>query len=108
MKQQLPAAIMTFFSVGNGSTTEAPSTYFADDAKVYDEEHHYQGHAAIQEWRAEARRKYTYRAEPSAVTEEADGIHVRATVTGNFPGSPAQIEYRFQLAGEKIKTVEIR
>lgn len=107
MKNQLPNAISTFFSVGNGTAETAPSEYFAEDAIVHDEDQSYQGPAAIQAWRAESRRKYLYHAEPIAVTQEATGVKVRANVTGNFPGSPAQIEYIFQLAGDKIKTLEI-
>lgn len=107
MKNQLPNAITTFFNVGNGTTEVAPNAYFTEDATVQDEEQRYQGHAAIQAWRAETRRKYVYHTEPIAVTQEADSINVHATVTGSFPGSPAQIDYRFQLVEDKIKTLEI-
>lgn len=41
-------------------------------------------------------------------TQDNDGVHVvRANVTGNFPGSPACLSYRFGLERGLIDSLEI-
>ena len=63
--------------------------------------------ASFREWAAEARRKYSYRAEPIAVEGPAVAPIVTARVTGNFPGSPTDLRYRFTLANGAIVALEI-
>ena len=107
MHLQLPPAITTFFEVSNGATDEALTHCFASDAVVRDEAHTYQGQAAIHAWLCAAQDKYTYHTEPFAVVQEGANVQVRATVTGTFPGSPAQLTYSFQVADDKIIALEI-
>ena len=107
MHIQLPPAITTFFEVSNSATDEALNHCFASDAVVHDEAHTYQGQAAIQAWLRAAQEKYSYHTEPAAVVQAGDNVQVRATVTGNFPGSPAQLDYSFHLAADKITALEI-
>ena len=107
MHIQLPPAITTFFQVSNGATAQSLSDCFASDAVVRDEAHTYQGQAAIHSWLRTAQDKYTYHTEPLAVVQEGDNVQVRATVTGNFPGSPAQLDYNFHMANDKITALEI-
>ncbi len=107
MHIQLPPAITTFFAVSNGAADEALNHCFASDAVVHDEAHTYQGQAAIHAWLRAAQDKYTYHTEPSAVVQAGNNVQVRATVTGNFPGSPAQLDYSFQVADDKITALEI-
>jgi len=108
MNIQLPSSIATFFKVSNGADASALGDCFASDAIVHDEDHTYQGLEAIQAWRRAAKRKYTYTVEPLESAQEGASVQVRAQVTGNFPGSPAQLEYLFQLADAKIEALEIR
>lgn len=107
MHIQLPPAITTFFAVSNGAAEGALNDFFAGDAVVRDEAHTYQGQAAIHAWLRAAQGKYNYHTEPFAVVQEGANVQVRATITGTFPGSPAQLEYSFQLADDKIKALEI-
>ena len=107
MHIQLPPALTTFFQVSNGATEQSLSDCFADDAVVRDEARTYQGHAAIQSWLRTTQDKYAYHTEPFAVVQEGANVQVRATVTGTFPGSPAQLTYSFQVAGDKIIALEI-
>lgn len=107
MHIQLPPAITTFFAISNGAAEGALNDCFARDAVVRDEAHTYQGQAAIQSWLRTAQHKYTYHTEPFAVVQSGDNVQVRATVTGNFPGSPAQLDYSFHVADDKITALEI-
>ena len=107
MHIQLPPAITTFFAVSNGAAAGALNDCFASDAVVHDEAHTYQGHAAIHTWLRAAQDKYTYHTEPFAVVQEGDNVQVRATVTGTFPGSPAQLDYLFHVVDDKIIALEI-
>ncbi|MNU10213.1 hypothetical protein D3C72_2572370 [compost metagenome] len=63
--------------------------------------------AAIQAWKAETSTKYIYTTQPLAVEREANSQVVRARVTGNFPGSPVDLRYRFALERGLIASLEI-
>lgn len=107
MSVQLPDSITTFFQVSNGAEVSALRHCFTEDAVVRDESHTHQGHEAIQTWLLEARRKYAYSVEPLDVAQQGSSVKVQAKVTGNFPGSPVQLEHAFQLAGGRIESLEI-
>ena len=81
--------------------------HFSPDAVVIDENRSHRGHAAIQLWMEESARKYSFVAEPFDVTDEGTQTVVTAHVTGNFPGSPVDLRYRFALEGGKITSLEI-
>jgi len=50
-------------------------------------------------WTAKVRRKYRFHAEAAATEEVADRTVVTAPLTGDFPGNPVDLGYRFRLAG---------
>lgn len=102
----LPEPIATYFAVDKGDRT-AIARCFTDDAVVKDEGHAYTGLAAIVQWRTGVSAKYTYTSELLAF-EEADGrAVVTSRLTGNFPGSPVDLRYRFRLERGKIAALEI-
>ncbi|RDI26221.1 hypothetical protein DFR41_103378 [Pseudacidovorax intermedius] len=101
----LPAPIAAYFAAD--PETEALAHCFTAQAVLKDEGHTYTGARAIQTFMADASAKYNATAVPFALEQE-DGSHVvRATVTGNFPGSPIVLSYRFRLAGALIASLEI-
>jgi hypothetical protein len=63
--------------------------------------------ATIRAWAEEVRRKYHFHAETIAVEEMADRTIVTAHLTGDFPGNPIDLRYRFKLAGSRIVALEI-
>ena len=65
------------------------------------------GRQAIGRWKAEATAKYHYTSEPLAVDCSGADVTVIARVTGEFPGSPIELRYRFTLEGDKIARLEI-
>jgi len=108
MSVQLPDSIASFFRVSNGAEASELRHCFTGNAVVRDEGHTHQGHEAIQAWLLEARRKYAYSVEPLEVTQQGSSVKVRAKVSGNFPGSPVQLEHVFRLTGDKIESLEIQ
>ncbi|WP_081760349.1 nuclear transport factor 2 family protein [Bordetella petrii] len=108
MALSLPDPISAYFELSNGSDTVRVDYCFTQDAVVVDERRTHRGHEAIQSWKREARKKFEYTVEPVNVSREGDRITVLANVVGNFPGSPVQLDHVFELADDKIKSLEIR
>ena len=106
MPINLPRPIDAYFTADRGDI-EAVARCFTETAVVRDEGHTYKGLAAIKQWKMESTKKYTYTSEPFA-SEYKDGITiVTSRVTGNFPGSPVDLRYFFDLEGTKIASLEI-
>jgi hypothetical protein len=106
MTFKLPQPIAAYFAADRGSS-EVFAQCFTSNAIVKDEGHTYNGTAEIQQWNAESSTKYTYTAEPFAFKEKDGRIIVSSRVTGNFPGSPIDLQYFFELAENKIAALEI-
>jgi hypothetical protein len=81
---------------------------FAADALVHDEGRTIRGIAAIKAWRSETEEKYHHTVEPLSVTGRDGKTVVTAKVSGNFPGSPVNLDHIFELHGDKIVSLEIR
>ena len=107
MNVQLPDSIITFFEVSNGAETSVLEQCFTENAIVHDENHAHQGHKSIRVWLREAQRKYAYTVEPLDVAQQDHTFKVRARVSGNFPGSPVELDHVFRLAGDRIEFLEI-
>jgi ketosteroid isomerase-like protein len=107
MNPNLPESISAYFSASNGQDTSHIEHYFSADAVVIDEGSPRRGLAAIGSWMQEAQTRFQFRAEPKAVARDDERVVVTATVTGNFPGSPASLHYAFLLKDNKIQFLEI-
>ena len=107
MSPQLPEPIAGYFSTAKSADQTTIMRHFSPDAVVIDENRSHRGHAAIQLWMDESAKKYSFVAEPFDVTDEGTVTVVTAHVTGNFPGSPVDLRYRFALEGDKITSLEI-
>jgi hypothetical protein len=102
----LPDPIAAYFAADLRSG-DAIARCFTPEAVVKDEGHTYRGREAIKAWKAAASVAYTYKSEPFAV-EQKRGLHVvTSRVTGNFPGSPVHLRYRFRLERGLIAALEI-
>jgi hypothetical protein len=80
---------------------------FTPDGRVVDEGRTHAGLAEIEAWKTAAVDKYSYTAEPFALTQQDRQYIVASRVTGNFPGSPVDLRYLFTFEGGKIATLEI-
>ena len=102
----LPKPIAAYFTADKGDA-KAISQCFTQNAVVKDEGHTYKGRAAIKQWKAGTTTKYEYTSEPFACEEKDGKTVVTSRLVGNFPGSPVDLRYFFQLKGEKISSLEI-
>jgi NAD(P)-dependent dehydrogenase (short-subunit alcohol dehydrogenase family) len=107
MTVKLPLPIVRYFQAANGDNADAVAAGFTADAHVLDEGRDHHGRDAIRTWAAGARRQYRFHAEPRSFESRQDGGVVTAHLTGDFPGAPADLRYRFSLAGEEIADLEI-
>lgn len=107
MTLSLPDPITVYFEISNGSGSARLAQCFTEDAVVTDENCTHRGLDAIQAWKHEARSKFDYSVEPVSVARDSDRITVTANLVGNFPGSPVLLDHKFELAGDKIKSLQI-
>ena len=103
----LPPAIDVYVKAENAGDVESLSQCFAPDAIVRDEGRTYEGLPAIKAWKAETKRKYRHTVEPLALAREDRKIVVTSPLTGNFPGSPIEVEFVFKLDGDRIASLQI-
>jgi hypothetical protein len=104
----LPTPITIYIAAENSGDAEALAKCFAKGAVVRDEGKTIEGLAAIKQWKAETKKKYQHTVEPLTVAQEDGKIIVTNRLTGNFPGSPIELEFVFTLEGDKIASLEIR
>lgn len=104
---RLSAPIADYFAADKMVDAAAVSRCFTENAIVKDEGHTYTGIAEITRWKTEASKKYEYTCQPIACEQEHGKTVVTCTLTGNFPGSPVDLRFFFELAGEKIASLEI-
>jgi hypothetical protein len=104
----LPTPIAIYIDAENRGDTEALAQCFAEDAVVRDEGKTIEGLADIKRWKAETKKKYQHTIEPLASAQKDGRIIVTNRLTGNFPGSPIDLEFVFTLDGNKIASLDIR
>jgi ketosteroid isomerase-like protein len=107
MTLSLPKLLSEYFSAANARDADRVAACFAEDAIVRDEGREIRGRGNIREWAEHTGRIYRYVATATAVEETADRPVVTAHLTGDFPGSPIDLRYRFLLAQGRIARLEI-
>lgn len=103
----LPPAIASYFAANTEFDVERMLAPFAPDAVVFDESKTRSGTEELRAWIEEATVGAKAVATPVWTTLDADAHIVTANVAGDFPGSPLMLTFRFRLAGDKIKHLEI-
>lgn len=107
MRSTLPNPIKEYFSADR-QDADAVASCFTDRAVVKDESRTWIGRDGITQWKKSTTARYRYTSEPIA-SEAKDGtITVTSRLTGNFPGSPVELRYVFELDGDKISSLEIK
>lgn len=102
----LPEPIAAYFAAEHNP--EALARCFTAQAVMKDDGHTYTGVDAIKAFMAEASARYSATTVPFALERE-DGFQIaKAKVTGNFPGSPIDLSYRFRLERGLIAALEIK
>jgi uncharacterized protein (TIGR02246 family) len=104
----LPPLFATYLQATNERDAETLIALFAPDAVVTDEGREHRGTAAIRAWREETGKAYTYTAEAIAFAQRGDLSVLTATLTGDFPGSPTDLDFDFTLdAAGRIAALHI-
>jgi hypothetical protein len=106
MTLRLPKPVSAYFAA-DAVNGEAVSGCFAENAVVEDEGHTYNGRAEIKRWKEEASTKYQYTCEPLVHEDKGNKCVVTCRLTGNFPGSPVDLRFAFELAGEQIVSLRV-
>lgn len=107
MTAALPAPVRRYFDTRNARDFDAATAAFLPDAVVADEGGTHAGPAAIRAWMAETAAKYDDRAAVRRVVQHGAAVEVVAEVSGDFPGSPADLRFRFTLEEDRIRRLEI-
>jgi hypothetical protein len=107
MAIDLPKPILDYFQADQGDRG-AVADCFTDAATVTDEGKTYLGRNAIREWKRASSQKYSYTVDPFSVEEIGGASVVTAHVAGNFPGSPVDLRYFFQLEHGRVASLEIK
>ena len=107
MKTQIPEIIEMYFRASNANDVEKLVSCFATDAVVTDENETHRGTAAIKEWSVNVRKKYEFKTEVLRAVEKPNAVIVTAKLSGTFPGSPVDLDFKFTLKGNQISSLEI-
>lgn len=103
----LPEPIAAYYAADPLKPSDVAAS-FAQDAVVIDESRTYSGRAEIKGWAAETLGRYAdLVVTPTAVFNRHGRTIVTAHVSGDFPGSPVDLDYAFELAGDEIARLEI-
>jgi SnoaL-like protein len=108
MDVNLPVPVAIYLAAENQGHTEIVAHCFTQSAVVRDEGQTIEGLAAIKQWEAETKRKYQHTIEPLTSAQKDGKIIVTNRLTGNFPGSPIELDFVFTLESDKIVSLEIR
>ena len=107
MLAKLPQPVVNYLAAVTAKDTDMFARCFTDDALVHDEGRDYRGIEAITAWKTETQTKYKYVIEPLDALVSGNTVKLRARLTGDFPRSPADLDFEFMLANEKIASLEI-
>jgi hypothetical protein len=108
MLLNVPPVVAEYLSAERAKDASRLSLCFAENGVVHDEGQDRCGREAIQQWKEDVDAKYRYVSTPLAASVDKDTVIVRARLTGEFPGSPLEVNQVFKLDGGKIVSLEIR
>ncbi|MCJ0978914.1 nuclear transport factor 2 family protein [Rhodococcus sp. ARC_M12] len=95
-----------YFELATRADSEPYFALFAPDAVVEDEGREHHGIDAIRRWRTEVPQ---VRYDVLSVVESGTGSTTTAQISGDFPGSPVNLSYWFELAQDgRIAVLRIR
>jgi hypothetical protein len=103
----LPAPVANFLAADNAKDPDLLARCFTNNAFVHDEGKDYRGVDAIKAWSQDSFAKYEHIIEPLDATVASDTVNLHARLTGSFPNSPVELDFRFTFANDKIARLEI-
>ena len=104
---KVPKPVASYLAAEKAKDADMLFLCFADDARVHDESRDYRGTDAIKSWKKAIEAKYRYVMEPLDASVSENIVKLRARLTGDFPGSPVELNYTFTVK-DKITHLEIK
>jgi len=108
MALDVPEPVAGYLAAEQAKDAAALSCCFTENGTVHDEGQDYHGRDAIRQRKYAADAKYRYVLQTLNVQIFGDLVTARARLTGEFPGSPVELDHIFKLSGDKIASLEIR
>jgi len=105
---KVPEPVAAYFAAEEAKDADKVSACFVEDGTVHDEGRDYRGRGAIRQWKQEADKIYRYVMLPLDAQTNENEVTVRARLTGDFAGSPLELNHIFKLKTKKIASLEIR
>jgi len=103
MPDTLPLPVVRYLAA---KTPTEIADCFTENGVAVDEQQTRRGRAEIVKWREDVA-KINYRQDILSAKHDGNQAIVTCRITGDFKGSPAQLDYRFDLAGDLISRLEI-
>jgi hypothetical protein len=103
----LPQAVTRYFEATNRFDAESAAACFTPEAIVRDEGKTHVGTDEIRNWVSYASREYQPQASVVGAQQQGDKLAVAVSVTGQFPGSPVELDFEFYLRDEKIAELTV-
>jgi len=106
--KNLPLTVARFVETSNARDVNAFVTCFATDAVVADEGRTHRGLDEVRAWKQESQDRYRYTIDPVRLAKRDGETILTATLAGDFPGSPVELDYEFRIVDDAIETLSIR
>ncbi|MPT22203.1 MAG: nuclear transport factor 2 family protein [Starkeya sp.] len=103
----MPESVQAYFDAERRNDPDALVAAFAAGAVVRDEGTVHEGLPAIRRWWVAAKEKTHHVTAPLEMSGSGDTVSVCALVSGDFPNSPATLDFAFTIAQGKIVALEI-
>ncbi|THV13595.1 nuclear transport factor 2 family protein [Rhizobium rhizophilum] len=107
MSNTMTGPVEAYFEGRNARDFARALSGFSDNAVVRDESRTHRGPQEIRAWMMETIAAYDDRSDLLNVEMEDNTVIATAEVSGNFPGSPITLRYRFMTERGMITSLEI-
>jgi hypothetical protein len=105
--KQLPKIVRRFFAATNRWNASLTAACFTPTATVRDEDRDYKGREAIHAWVSETSRRYRPTFTPLQSFADDGVVRVKMAVSGQFPGSPVNLDYELRVQHGRISNLII-
>jgi ketosteroid isomerase-like protein len=102
MALDFPEPVAEYLAAEKAKDADALSCCFTEDGTVHDEGQDYHGRDSVRQWKQAADAKYRYVLQTINVQTYGDLVTVRARLTGEFPGSPVELDHIFNFPTTRL------
>lgn len=103
----LPKVVSELISTQNSFDSAAYANCFSPTAIVFDEGKTHKGKKEIQDWITDANERYQATMQPLSFEEKEYESILKVKVSGNFEGSPIQLNYHLEIEDDQIQSLKI-